>query len=268
MELTGVGGEAAAWWGELTPFDALHALTVLGWGLLTLGVVMAGRRAAGSSEAAGRRAAIAFGCVCLVVYVFNTVYWLTPGELDMGTSLPLHVCDITLMLVPWMFFLRSRALVALMWLWGAGVSSWGLVLPVETAGPEAARYWVFWTGHGAVVTGGIYGVVVLGFRPGWRDLRFAGGVGVAYAVVMMLVNSLSALERGEAGGWVLVASGAWNYGYVGPFEDPPAFGGLGWFWRSLVMLGCALVAMVVLTVPFWVAGWCRGVAERRAGLMG
>jgi hypothetical protein len=116
-----------------------------------------------------------------------------------------------------------------------------------------------------VVTGGIYAVGVWGYRPGWADLRFGLAVGVVYSLVVMLLNIVSSLERGVGGALVMSPSEAWHYGYVGPFADPPAFGGLHWFSRSLVMMGCAAVAMSALTVPFVLGGARAGGRVRQGG---
>lgn len=255
-----------AWLAELEPFNALHAATLVGWLIITALLVAAGRAAASAGRE--RRLANLLGLVAFGVFVFNTAYWLHPDEINLATSLPLHVCDLTLLILPWVLWLRTRWILTLLVLFGVGVSSWGLVLPVEDAGPATARYWVFWSGHGAVVTGGLYAVFVWGYRPGWRDLGFAIAAGLVYAWSMVLLNLVSALERGPAGGLVVSPEAAWHYGYVGPFDDPPAFGGLPWFWRSVVMMGCAGAAMLVVKAVFGGVGRRVGTGGGGGGRVG
>ncbi len=244
---------------ELTLFGGLHWAVLAVWAALTVGVIGLQRwvsRGAGGLDSVGsRRLRYGFAGFGAGVWLFSTVYWLHPANIEVKTSLPFHVCDWTMLLLPAALVLRRRWMLTLVYFAGLGLTSWGLVIPVERAGPGETAFWVFWLGHGVVVTGALYMVFGLGYRARWRDLRFALLVGVVYSVAMFCLNVASGVRFGGEG-VVFEAGLAWNYGYLGP-GDVPVVGGLAWPGRVLLVMLAAAVAMVACWVPFRVMAWGR-----------
>ena len=178
--------------------------------------------------------------VCLVMgigaWLFNTVYWFWPGVFDVERSLPLHVCDLTLLAIPIALLTRARWSLAFVWFAGVGLSSQGFVTPVLRAGPATIEFWNFWVTHGAVVGGGFYIVLGLGWRPTWRDFAMTIGIMLAYVAAMLALN---------------VGTG-WNSGYVGPVDaEGTVIELLGpWPWRIAPLSGLAIALMAGLMLPF------------------
>jgi hypothetical integral membrane protein (TIGR02206 family) len=235
------------------PFTPLHGAVIVGWALLVLLAVTRARVLRARDRADGgereRRFTRRLGWVGVGAWVFNTSYWLLPHVASWRVSLPIHVCDLTLLVLPIALIKRTRWSWAALWFIGVGLSSQGLVTPVVRAGPETGEFWNFWIGHGGVVGAGFYLVFGLGYRPGWRDYGFACAAMTAYLTAMLAIN---------------IPTG-WNYGYVGtaPPEQETIINALGpWPLRLLPLSALAAFGMFLLLAPF-IGPW--GAALRRRG---
>jgi hypothetical integral membrane protein (TIGR02206 family) len=186
--------------------------------------------------ARGRRGRRAVGVVCLVAFVITTFWPLLPVHFDWRWSLPLHLCDVNLLLAAVALLLKQRWAAVLTWYWGLGLSSQGLITPDLQAGPARPGFWLFWMAHGLIVAVSIY-LVVLGLRPRWRDLGLALMCTFGYGAIMLLIDLMFDL----------------NYGYVGNASaaQPSAIDLLGDWPLRLVWMGLGVTLLfTLLTLPF------------------
>lgn len=114
-------------------------------------------------------------------------------------------------------------------------------------------FWAFWTAHTLIAACAVYDVVVLGFRPDWRDLGRALAVSLAYVAVVAPVNS-----------WL-----GSDYGFIGnPAPDikvPPFLLLLGpWPQRAIVLVLLAAVGFAIVLLPWWIAAR-KPIGGRRGG---
>jgi len=150
----------------------------------------------------------------------------------------LRNCDFAALISVLEFGRPSRRVHALAWFWGVALSSQALVTPDLAGGPTTIAFWAFWLYHFFIVGSGIYAVAARGFRPAWSDLRFAIGLGLAYAVAVFAVDAAFDL----------------NYGYFGRATParPTLVDALGpWPLRVLLMVLLGAVAMTLFKLP-WV----------------
>ena len=103
-------------------------------------------------------------------------------------------------------------------------------------------FWAFWIGHTVIAACAVYDVVVLGFRPNWRDLGCAVIASVVYVALIMPVDL-----------WL----GA-NYGFVG--NPPPGVGippfvdALGtWPQRAIILIVLVPVGFALVLLPWRIA---------------
>ena len=200
--------------------------------------IIAARRARSETRIRAERI---FSLACVPLFIANNhELWLNTDRFNPRTSLPLHVCDLAALFVPFALAINWRPARVILYYFGLLLSSQGFITPDLDEGPAHLQFWGFWLLHFAVVGGAIYDIGARGFRPTWRDLRLAISLGVSYVIVMVAID---------------VGIGA-NYGYVGPTkpEVPTVLDMLGPFpLRVFVMSALAIVLMTIATIPWEVA---------------
>ncbi|MCB9841460.1 MAG: TIGR02206 family membrane protein [Phycisphaeraceae bacterium] len=223
----------APWWpADFQAFSALHALTVA---ILALGMgasCVLGRRWRGTARE--WRLRVFWSTFTITWTVLATVWYFLPRQFDPMESWPLHVCDIAVWVAPLALLTQHRWLRTVLYFFGIGLSTQAFATPVVEEGPAGTRFWLFWVGHTQIVGSAIYDVVVLGYRPRFRDLLVAVGTLIAYAALVTPIN----LGFGV------------NYGYIGNAEPAreTLVTRLGpWPWRLVPMFG--------LAVGVFVAAW-------------
>jgi hypothetical integral membrane protein (TIGR02206 family) len=232
---------------DFTPFSAMHALVVVAFAAVTTAAVLLGRRYRFSP---GRLLVERFvGCSSLLLFVaINQELWLHTERFEAKRSLPLHVCDLTLLLIPLVLAFNWRPARVILYYFGLGLSTQGFITPDLHEGPAHWPFWSFWLLHFIVVGTAIYDVAARGFRPTWKDLRFAMMVSIGYVAILLPIDAMF----------------GWNYGYVGPSkpEQPSLIDVLGpWPWRVPLMVGMGFVVFTLMTLPW-------EVVRRRTALRG
>lgn len=219
-----------------------HGLTLLGWAAFTGIVIWIGLRLRGTARA--RPFDVVIGSLTLAAYLAVNAWWLWPTNLNPAQSLPIQLCDLAALCAPLAILARWRVARALLYFWGLGLSTQGFITPVTRVGPEHGEFWMHWLNHGAIVGAALYDLIVLRFRPTWRDWRAAVGLGLAYLAFVFALN---------------MAMG-WNYGYVGSItpEARTIVDYLGpWPWRVLLIAAIAIAGMAALMIPWEITGRVR-----------
>ena len=214
------------------PLSVMHLVVVVVLAFATWAVVRGSR---GLSRRSLDRRRFWIGLVALGVFLANQVYWMGFRS-GSGESLPLHLCDVAGLIAALAFLIPTRALRALLYYWGLGLSTLAFVIPVTRAGPNSPEFWLFWISHWAIVGGAIYLVTADGFRPAWRDLWFATAAMVVCGFLTMLLN---------------IAWGT-NYMYTGDHPMPtPGELELAWPVPRVPILGVAAFALMLAAHLPW-----------------
>jgi hypothetical integral membrane protein (TIGR02206 family) len=216
-------------------FGGQH-LALLGLFVAGLVAVVLVGRARRRLPARGFDRAFAVAVVC--VAVSTQVFQLTPGDFDLGSSLPLQLCDLAWVAAAWALWTRRRLPAAVTYYWGLTLTVQGILTPSLGQAFPHPRFFMFWALHLLVVWAAAYVSVGLGIGPGWREYRWTVGLSLVWAVVAY------AFDR---------AFGV-NYGYL---VDKPGSGSLldplgPWPVYVFASLGILLVGWALMTWP-WVA---------------
>jgi hypothetical integral membrane protein (TIGR02206 family) len=173
-------------------------------------------------------------------------FWLGYQAYDIATkgfqashALPLQLSDITAAVAALAFTFENRKLQSLAYFLGLAIGSQAVFTPDLVEGPTTFSFWAFWIYHLFVSGAGVYAVVVQGFRPTWRDLRFALLFGIAYVAIVFTIDATFDL----------------NYGYLGRSmpSRPSLLDLLGpWPLRVVFMVLLGVVAQTLLLLP-WLA---------------
>lgn len=217
------------------PFTTTHAAisTLALLFCLACGIIARAEHSRGRRTFADGFAGVVFGWM-----VLSNIWWVTPANWTLDRSLPLHVCDFAIILMPLALWSRHRLLLGLVLLWGLGLSTQAFFTPTVDGPPGDFRFWLFWGGHLAIAAGCCVIAGGVDYRPGWKDFGRIFAIGVGVVLALMLLNH----RLGT------------NYGYVG--NDTPSaptlIDRLGpWPWRVgwLILIGGAAQALVVVLYP-------------------
>jgi hypothetical integral membrane protein (TIGR02206 family) len=153
------------------------------------------------------------------------------------TSLPLHLCGVSVILAAVMLCTRSFVIFELTYFWAMGGALQGLLTPdVEGYDFPHFRFLTTIISHGLIVTANLYMVFVLDMRPTFVSYLKSMAIVNAYGVAMLLFNR---------------ATGA-NYGFLCRKPEPPTlFDVLGpWPWYLLSLEAIAWVLSFLFLLPF------------------
>jgi hypothetical integral membrane protein (TIGR02206 family) len=199
-----------------------------------IGIVLLGRRQRGSN--ASRRFSRVLAVVIPCVTVPSQVFQLTPGDFDLGTSLPIALCDLAWMTAVWGLWTHDRLPVSLTYFWGLTLTVQGILTPSLGQVFPDPRWFAFWALHFLVVWSALYLTLGLGIGPTWHTYRLSVVITAGWAVVVYLFD---------------VAVGV-NYGYL---VRKPGSGSLldlfgPWPVYVVVSLGVLVAGWAVLTWPW------------------
>lgn len=217
---------------RLERFGAVHGMTVAVAAALVLLLVLLGRRllARRPTGELWLRRTLAGATLAFVAAALTWLHW--PGVFDVRYALPLHLCDLSVVIAPLALLSGARVWRTLLHFWGA-LSLAAFVYPLATAGPARLDYWVFWLEHLLILAAVAYEVAVRGYRPRGRDVLATLAATAVYTVVVASFD---------------VAFGV-DYGFVGPESEITTFLG-PWPARVAVLYLLEALGFVLLWLPW------------------
>ncbi|MCR9076664.1 MAG: TIGR02206 family membrane protein [bacterium] len=164
---------------------------------------------------------------------------------DLQDSLPLHMCRLGVIIAAWQLLTLDRRARSLTLFWGLGLSSQIFFTPYLDVGYGHLSFWIYWLNHVQIVGVAIYDIVVLGYRPRFRDLRFATLAGVIYALITIGLNVLlgtnySYLGEGQHDGSSIVDK-------LGPFPQRTIWMIVGAFVIFCLIYGVSRLSLFIRT---------------------
>jgi hypothetical integral membrane protein (TIGR02206 family) len=209
-----VSGGVAASEGGFRSFGPTHLMLLVLFVIGAVVVVGVGRRHRG--RAAEQRFRRAFSVAVLAVTVPLHVYELTPGDWDLGSSLPLQLCDVAWLLAAVALWTRVWWAVAYTYYVGLSIVSQGVVTPSLGQDYPDPRFFGFWGMHLLVVWAALYLTWGLGLRPTWRSYWFAVSLTACWAVAAYVFNAIAGtnygyLNRKPESASLLDALGPWPW---------------------------------------------------------
>ncbi|MFW6108376.1 MAG: TIGR02206 family membrane protein [bacterium] len=180
-----------------------------------------------------------------VVYEVGALGWRWHSEFGgPAEALPLHLCDLSLLLAPVVLLTGRRPAYELLYFWGIGGAAQSLATPTLIDGFPARTCLSFFFGHALIIASALYATVVLRLRPVPRSLLRVWLITTTYAVVLLPVNY-----------WLDT-----NYLYIaGKPLTPSLLDWLGpWPWYILSLQPIAVAVLVLCYLPFFVLDRLRG----------
>ena len=230
------------------PWSGAHWLVIVATAVLAV-VLSALRRRTGSER--GQRLDRGLAIVAAALWLVINTWQISSDAFSPATALPLHVSDLTMLVIPialWTCWRWSRAVV---YYWGLALGSLAFITPDLRDGPSRAGFWLFWSGHVLMMVAIAYDLWGRGYRPGWRDWRTAALISIAYAAAILPINAMT----------------RYSYGYLGPDQPgQPALLSLFGPWpeRVVPIVLTGLAAMALLTLPWTLAARRRNTGDATA----
>lgn len=221
---------------QFLTFGAQHFVAVA----VSLGAaagLAAGVRASGSARL-DRVVRWLLAAACLL-YEVSALAWRGQGELGgLAGVLPLHLCDLSLLLAPVVLLTAHRDAYELLYFWGIGGAAQSLATPTLIDGFPARTCVFFFFGHALIIASALYTTVVLRLRPVPRSLPRVWLITTTYGLLVLPVNF-----------WLET-----NYLYIaGKPLTPSVLDCLGpWPWYILSLQPIVVVVLVLCYLPFFV----------------
>jgi len=150
--------------------------------------------------------------------------------------LPLHLCSLAVFVTAWMLVSRNPRVFEIAYFWALAGTTQALATPDLRMGFPNPAYVLFFTGHGLVIVGVLYGILALGLRPTGLSVLRVALITLALAVAVFGVN----LALGTNFMFLMAKpAGASLLDWFGPWP---------WYWLGLV--GVAIVSFALLYAPF------------------
>ncbi len=187
-----------------------------------------------TEQVARRSFAITLGVAAVTM---QTYYLLEPNEFDLGSSLPLELCDIAEYAAIFALWTRSERATAFTYYVALTLSIQAILTPSLGQTFPSPRYFGFWTLHFLVVWSAAYLTWGLGFRPTWRLYRLTCMLTVLWGVAAFLLN---------------LALGT-NYGYLNRKPSSASLFDLLGPWPWYVLAAATIVVLgwgLLLTLPW------------------
>ncbi|MFP4076562.1 MAG: TIGR02206 family membrane protein [Halochromatium sp.] len=163
--------------------------------------------------------------------------------------LPLHLCSLAVWVTAWVLITANPRVFEVVYFWALGGTTQALVTPDLGPGFPSAEFVLFFLGHGLVLVGVTYALIVYRLRPVPASLIRVpaitlGVAALAFGVNLALGTNFMYLMEKPAGTSLLDWFGPWP-----------------WYWLALLAIGALI--FILLYAPFFIADRLSGRRQRR-----
>lgn len=121
-----------------------------------------------------------------------SVWRVSIGTWEPGTSLPLHLCGMGIVLAAFLVINRSFLLYELVYFWGLGGAIQALLTPdIGIYGYPHYRFFQFFVSHGTLIFASLYMTWIGGMRPTHRSIWKVMGITNIYLLLIAGFNYLT-----------------------------------------------------------------------------
>lgn len=198
-------------------FTPAHILSLLIIGLFIFWVVRKGRR---ESEPVAWKIALMLAWGTFLTQCIETIYRLWTNAYDPYVDLPLYLCDIITLILPFVIYYRQRKWVGILYFWALAGTFQALITPdVESPFPSF-HYIRYFLTHGGIVATVLYVILVWKIRIKWQDFVNAILFAQLYLVLIHVFNQIflsnySYTMQKPAGATMLDYFGPWPWYLLG-----------------------------------------------------
>lgn len=217
---------------DFQPFSSAHLIVILLTVLMALLVGVLSYRYPHSRQSLR----ITLLLLMIMMQIGVIMLMIERGITSVLYVLPLHLCDLVLLIVLFALLLKRQILFELAYFYGLAGATQAILTPDLAGLMPLWRFVYFFGAHAIVIVGIVYMITGLGMKPNPGAVKRAMLGLVAYTIIAGLVNAIAGTNYGylrakPQGGSIM--------DYMGP-----------WPWYILVMGVFALVCFTALMLPF------------------
>lgn len=218
---------------EFETFSLQHYSALLVFALFTFLATWFGWN---SSDKTKKWIGLSIACMALFIMFFDAINRLITGRFDIRDDLPLFLCDVVVMVLPFIILTENRKWLGILYFWAVAGTLQALITPELEEGYPRFEFFRYFIMHAGIVSAVIYCMVVWKIKINWKDLLNAIVVAQIYIISVHLINLL--LES--------------NYSYtVRKPDDPTVLDLMGdWPWYILWGEILMIVLFLILLIPF------------------
>jgi hypothetical integral membrane protein (TIGR02206 family) len=218
-----------------------YAALVIGGLAVGVALCVAARRHPGPWRVTAARVIGTILAVDAGVWLVNV---LAARDWAAASSLPLALCNVSVLVAAAACWWRRPLLVELTWFWGMAASLQAVLTPDVTSPFPQLDFFQYAVGHVAIVVAAAFLVIGMGIEPRRGAVVRVLAITAAYTALVGVVDDLT-----DA-----------NYMFLRAKPSTPSLLDLfgPWPWYLLGAIGVAVILVLLLDLPFW-------LKRRRAG---
>jgi len=201
--------------------------------VITIVLITRGRKAKYFKQ---RKTAIFLATLIFASEITEAIVMIINGQYDIRNHLPLFLCDIAALMLPWVIYYHNRKWIGILYFWAMAGTMQALITPDLVSGFPTFDYFRYFFMHGGIVITVLYTVIIFRIKISWKDLLNAVLYAQFYLICIHLINL------------------AFHFNYSYTIEKPPGptvldlFGPWPWyiFWGEVLMI----VLFLILLIPF------------------
>lgn len=222
-------------------FSLEHFSTLFACGLVTFVVIQKGKA---SDVEMKTNIALVLSGLTFSTLLIEAMVKGSEGTYDYLSDLPLFLCDLVAVLLPFILYHKNRKWIGILYFWAMAGTLQALITPDLKDGFPSFHFFRYFLTHAGIVAAVLYTVVVWKIRISWKDFFNAILFAQFYLVAIHLINQLLGS----------------NYAYT--MQKPPGptildlMGPWPWYilWGEFLMI----LLFLLLMLPFL---WTRGGLE-------
>lgn len=127
--------------------------------------------------------------VSLTVAIFH-IYYISLGNYDVRTDLPLYLCSFIALLIPVFTYCRKFWMYEILLFWVIAGTLQGVITPDIREGFPSLDYFRYWVVHLGLLTIVFYATFVFGMRPKFSSIFKSILALQLYVVMVVIINNL------------------------------------------------------------------------------
>jgi hypothetical integral membrane protein (TIGR02206 family) len=218
---------------DFESFSQQHYSALLVIGLLAIILIRWGQR---SDEPFKSDIGLSLAGVTCATVILDTIVKIYFGTYDYLVDLPLFLCDLVAVLLPFIIAFKQRKWIGILYFWALAGTFQAILTPDLNDGFPSFHFFRYFIGHAGIIITIVYTVVIDRIRITWQDFTNAILYAQVYLVVVHIINSF--LHS--------------NYSYTMQKPPGPSILDLLGSWPWYILFGEMLMIFlfILLMIPF------------------
>ena len=168
-------------------FSLQHFSALFACGLVTYAVIRKGRV---SDVEMKTNIALVLAGLTFSTLLIEAMVKGSEGTYDYLNDLPLFLCDLVAVLLPFLLYYKNRKWIGILYFWAMAGTLQALITPDLKDGFPSFHFFRYFVTHAGIVAAVLYTVVVWKIRISWKDFFNAILFAQFYLVGIHLINQL------------------------------------------------------------------------------